>query len=184
MMNAKSFGLRKVGNVADTTAVNNLLRHGEAAHVELYRYAPSAQGGSARAKAITLSVKIGGKDGLSKKVIQHVKRWVPSSGSDGAGADGNAQNPASEAQALAAIVWDEAKNLPFDDARVAVRSGARRRQLRPLDTAEGFIYDVGDERLTDDDFVQEVALNTQHLFVSLEMDMEDDWALAPEDENG
>jgi hypothetical protein len=167
--NAGQWGIRTRATVADEAAVNQLKQNGSAGQVHLYRYTPGSDSARGRRpKEIDVTVNLGGDDKLSKKLLEQVSSWVNLPGKDKI-------NAKHEAQAVAAIVWQEAKDLPFDNTSVSVRLGNRSKTLRPLDASQGFVYDLGPVRLDDDDFISEVSETVQPLLASLDMDMPQGW---------
>lgn len=164
--------IRTQGPVADESAVRALVNTGRVKEVELFKTISTSDAGtpSTRRVKLTFPITVGAAEG--SRIIARVKNWLPGGDSH----EGAPVVASEEAAALASILWSDAEQLAFDDARVLVVSDATDRRLQPLDRTEGFTYELGDVDLDDEHFVTEVASIVTSLFVMNEMEMEDDWS--------
>jgi hypothetical protein len=194
------YKLRPLGPVADETAVKELLEHGLVEEVELVKtFIPSDSTTPRVAEGVVLTFKIGSKTSAERSMFGLVRKWNFFRGKEAAGPlreddvedDGEAStepaeagpNPSAEANALAAILWKDLSAVTFDNAKVKVKSPKQRKTLQPLDHREGFIYELGEDKVSDNEFLERVDDAARLLFADYEMDMEKDWYL-PESSDG
>jgi hypothetical protein len=166
--------IRSKGPIADERAVQALMRDGRVTGVELRKSFVTSDQGSNKVRSVKLQfpITVGASEG--PRIISHVRNWVSP---PKAGDDAKPVNPATEATALASILWSELADLKFDDARVEIKSDVTNRRLKPLDRSEGFVYELGDDQPDDDEFIHRVSSIAQSLFDAQEMSMENDWAI-------
>ena len=170
--------LKTLGPVADSAAVRELVREGHVTSVELIKSIVTTDQGTPVIRPVKMIFPIAVGMSVADSILARVKSWVP--GRNPA-EDAEPISPADEAKAIASLLWSDAAELAFDDARVDVKYKTNGRKLQPLDKKDGFTYELGDTELDDDTFVREVASAAQSLFDANEMDMEDDWAQKPSD---
>jgi hypothetical protein len=164
--------LKTLGPVADAAAVRELVREGRVTSVELIKSIVPSDAASAGHQNVKMVFPIAAGMSAADSILSRVRGWIPSRSS----ADDATLDPATEARAIASILWSDAAELAFDDARVDVKSLSNGRKLQPLDKKDGFTYELGDSELDDNSFVREVASAAQGLFDANDMEMEDDWA--------
>jgi hypothetical protein len=170
------YKLRSDGVVADEPSIKELMRDGHVEYVELIKSSTGSDESEPTSSPAVLKFKLGAKSSHGPAILEHAKAWVDSWLDKSAG-DKKKVIPLQEARDLASILWKNAEDLEFDNARVKISSKKQSKTLQPLDVREGFVYDLGTTRLDDTEFFQEVAKVAQSVFSNNEIDMPNDWHL-------
>lgn len=168
------YKLRPRGPVADAHAVKKLMTEGQIKEVQLIKTAFLSDSGSPITRDMVMTFKFKGSGAENENMLKVVRNWVKFKRN---AADKKAIKPADEAKSLASILWKDAAALEFDDARIKIENIHQSKTLQPLDFKEGFVYDLGEARMSDEKFFQEVALAAQSLFDVEQMEMSPDWLL-------
>lgn len=168
------FKMRSDGVVADEPSIKELMRDGHVEYVELIKSSTGSDESSPNPVPAVLKFKLGAKSSHGPAILEHAKGWVDSWLTRSAEKKENVV-PVQEAKDLASILWKNAEDLGFDNARVKISSKKQSKTLQPLDVREGFVYDLGPTRLDDHEFFQEVTKVAQSVFANNEMDMPTDW---------
>lgn len=172
------YKIKPFGPIADEGAVKKLVEEGSVKEVQLFKTFVPSDSQTPVAEDVVLTFKIGHKKSHVASILQRVSSWLPKS------ADSSSDNeeespldPSEEAHSLAAILWSDLEDTQFDDVKVKVTNSKQKRTLQPLDAREGFVYDLGELPVSDDDFCVKVDEAAKVLFSNYGMDMESDWYL-------
>ncbi|MCX8455338.1 hypothetical protein [Paenarthrobacter ureafaciens] len=172
------FKIKPFGPIADSAAVKKLVKDGSVKEVQLFKTFIPSDSQTPVAEDVVLTFKIGEKKSQVARILQRVSNWIPRGASDSPDEEEKeALSPVQEAHSLASILWSDLEDTEFDDVKVKVTNAKQNRTLQPLDMREGFIYDLGESPVSDDDFCLKVNEAASVLFSNHEMDMEADWYL-------
>jgi hypothetical protein len=176
------FRIKPMGPVADEVAVKKLVEDGAVKEVQLFKTFIPGDSTTPGAEDVVLTFNIGEKKSQAALILQQAIKWLPKKKPSKTAAqevndDEAALDPSAEAHTLAAILWSDLADIDFDDVKVKVTGHKQKRTLQPLDHREGFIYDLGDVRVSDNEFCTEVHEAARVLFADFGMDMEADWYL-------
>jgi hypothetical protein len=175
--------IKPIGPVADEVAVKKLVEEGSVKEVQLFKTFIPGDSTTPGAEDVVLTFTIGEKKSQAALILQQAIKWLPKKKTTPAGASAEASgeeemlDPSAEAHTLAAILWSDLANTDFDDVKVKVAGQKQKRTLQPLDVREGFIYDLGEVPVSDDEFCTEVNDAARVLFSDYGMDMDSDWYL-------
>ncbi|MFF2031084.1 hypothetical protein [Arthrobacter sp. NPDC058192] len=169
------YKIKPLGPIADSGAVKKLVEDGSVKEVQLFKKFIPSDSQTPLAEDVVLTFKIGHKKSQVRRILQRVSSWLPKDAED-ATRDADI-DPSAEAHSLASILWSELEGASFDDVKVKVINAKQKRTLQPLDFKEGFIYDLGEGPVSDDEFCTRVNDAARLLFSNYQMDMEADWYL-------
>ncbi|MFF2822630.1 hypothetical protein ACFVRV_06205 [Arthrobacter koreensis] len=170
------YKLRTRGPVVDKPSLDDLMKNGGVQEVELYKTSFAADGAHPEPpEQVTVNIKLGASATKNARLLERIKTWPLFARKDSA-EDGTTPVSASdEADAVAGILWEDFAELGWDDTKVRVKSPSQKRALQPLDHKEGFIYDIGETVLSDDEFLEKVNDSARLLFATYGMAVDDDW---------
>ena len=170
-----NYKIKTFGAVADDDAVRDLANATRISKVTLFQTVPSEDSARPRTIPAQLTFTIGKGSPEEVKLKDFVKRWIPTLANKKREAK-DQPIPREEAKELATWLWPKlGKEVDFETAEVVVTGHHRPKRLRPLDMAEGFTYDMGNDRPDDDTFIAHVADVVNVIAATQQVDLSDDW---------
>jgi hypothetical protein len=174
-----NFRLRTHGAVADDDAVKDLMNGARLPEVRLFESVPGEDAEGANVIPAVLTFKIGKDTTEEHKLRDWLTNWLPTKANKEKNAradEAEKITAAGEANALASWLWPAvAAHAAFDGAEVEVRGKNRTKRLKPLDMTEGFTYEIGDVRPSDDSFIAHVADVVNSISATHSVALPDDW---------
>lgn len=168
------FKMRTFGAVADDESVKELMNGARIPEVRLFQTVPNADSVGSTTVPATLTFRIGKGSREEESLRERLMPWLPTKTNK---AKKDKPDPRVEANSLVSWLWPAlAKDADFDTAEVVVQGRNRTKRLKPLDMTEGFTYDLGDVRPSDDNFIKSVKDVVDLISVTNSLNLVDDWA--------
>lgn len=150
---------------ADVEAVNQMIRNSNISAVELTKIIPSNDSVVARSRTARLVIPIGKNSSLLEITRNYLTKWLSSSN----------LNTTDEATSLATILWEDVVDLGFDDARIRIEKDGRSRSISPSDIGEGFTYDIGPNKPSDEILLAHIDEVVARIDLSLSLNVSRNW---------
>ncbi|WP_427118322.1 hypothetical protein [Pseudarthrobacter scleromae] len=168
------FKMRTFGAVADDESVKELMTGARIPEVRLFQTVPDADSVGSTTVPATLTFKIGKGSAEEESLRERLMPWLPTKKNK---AKKEKPDPRAEANSLVSWLWPAiADDANFDTAEVVVQGRNRTKRLKPLDMTEGFTYDLGDVRPSDDNFIKSVRDVVDLISATNTLNLEHDWA--------
>ncbi|MGO2750563.1 MAG: hypothetical protein ACTIA6_10975 [Pseudoclavibacter sp.] len=164
------FKLKEIGPVADEESVAKLM-DSRVSQIKVKRSVLGGDSTSPDEYETELIFKLGKSSSDARTVFERVKTWIPTKKNL---ASNRKLSATEEANAVVSMLWPGLDESTFTDP-VATLEGKYPKKLGPLDMREGFVYELGSVRPSDETFIDEIRDTVDRLQLVEKVNLSENW---------